>query len=167
MDGIEVWLEIEEAPRYLVSSLGRVQNRMTGRILSQSPNTRGYPKVRLVIGNRLWTRPVHKLVSEAFFDGDHSDLEVNHDDGCKTNNFIANLEWTTHSKNMKHAVRTGLFTPSGGSKKVPVRIVETGEIFDSLNACARAIGGRHGCIQQCLNGRQRSHRGYTFEYVDD
>jgi len=167
MDGIEVWLEIEEAPRYLVSSLGRVQNRMTGRILSQSPNTRGYPKVRLVIGNRSWTRSVHRLVSEAFFDGDHTGLEPNHGDGQKHNNYIANLEWTTHKKNMIHAVRTGLFTPSGGSKKVPIRIVETDEFFDSISSCARAIGGRHGSIQQCLDGRQRSHKGYTFEYVDD
>lgn len=48
-----------------------------------------------------------------------------------------------------------------------VRIVETGEEFESLASCARYIDGRIENIYKCLAGRLRKHRGYTFEYVDD
>lgn len=48
-----------------------------------------------------------------------------------------------------------------------VRIVETGEEFQSLSACARHIDGHVENIYKCLSGRLRKHRGYTFEYVDD
>jgi NUMOD4 motif/HNH endonuclease len=160
----EIWLEIEEAPRYLISSLGRVQNRMTGRILKASPNNAGYPNVTLQLGNgqRIF-RGVHVLVAEAFYYGDHSGLEPNHDDGVKTNNFVANLEWMTHSKNMLHAYRTGLWNPPAGT---PIRIIETGDVFDSQHDCARAMGWRQSDIANCLSGRQKSHHGYHFEYID-
>lgn len=45
-----------------------------------------------------------------------------------------------------------------------VRILETGEIFDSAEECAKAIGGSTSGISKCINGRLERHKGFTFVY---
>lgn len=159
---MEHWIEIDEAPRYLVSSAGRVQNRMTGLILKPALAGKGYAYVRIMIDGKPQNRYVHRLMADAFYSGDYKHLQVNHDDGVKVNNQIWNLEWSTPLSNTRHAIRTGL----SNLGERPVRIVETGECFDSLMSCARAINGSQANITACLKGRRRSHRGYTFEFVD-
>jgi hypothetical protein len=47
----------------------------------------------------------------------------------------------------------------------PVRIVETGEVFESLAQCARWIGGSSMTISRCLSGKRKTHLGFTFEYI--
>lgn len=49
----------------------------------------------------------------------------------------------------------------------PVRIIETGEVYPSSGACARAIGGDQGTITACLKGRHKTHHGYHYEYAED
>jgi hypothetical protein len=114
-------------------------------------------------GERL-TRTIHRLVAMAFYDGWTPDLEVNHFDTDKANNFVGNLEWLTHAQNQAHASRTGRMRNSGRTK-TPVRIIETGEVYPSLTECARKIGGHSGSIHACLIGRSSHHKGYTFEYA--
>lgn len=54
-----------------------------------------------------------------------------------------------------------------GHKGTPVRIVETGETFESQAECAKKINGIQGNIALCLIGKRHTHRGYHFEYVKD
>jgi len=58
------------------------------------------------------TELVHRLVAKAYI-GEPSNSEeritVNHKDGNKKNNAVENLEFITHSKNLYHAVETGLY----------------------------------------------------------
>lgn len=159
----EVWLVIDEAPRYSVSSFGRVRNDETGRILKC--DSKGYQVVCLDLDDgRRFTRYVHRLVAKAFYDGWADDLEVNHDDTDKSNNYVGNLEWVTHAENQAHASRSGVMINSGRTK-TKVRIIETGAVYVSQAECARAINGRQSSIYAVLSGRLNSHRGYTFEYV--
>ena len=158
----EVWLVIEEAPKYLISSLGRVQNIKSGRILKPGMTRMGYLKVVLpCIDCRWYNLYIHRLVCCAFF-GRYDDLEVNHLDGVKTNNFVGNLEWTTRLENMRHARRIGLHSTYFGR----IRIIETGQICESQAECARAIGGQKTGVRRVLNGVQPKHKGYSFEYVE-
>lgn len=157
----EIWMEIEEAPKYLVSSLGRVQNIKSGRILKPGITRTGYLKVQIPdIDGVVHNLYVHRLVCCAFF-GRYDDLEVNHIDGVKWNNFVGNLEWTTHIENIHHGFQLGLLHGNIGR----IRIVETGEIFDTQAECARAINGQKTGVRRVLNGIQPSHKGYSFEYV--
>jgi hypothetical protein len=48
---------------------------------------------------------VHAMVAEAFIGPCPAGLEVNHRNGVKIDNAVANLEYMTHSKNLFHAVR--------------------------------------------------------------
>jgi hypothetical protein len=104
----EYWLDVKDVPNYEVSNLGNVRNKKTGRILRQMFNCEG-GYLRVNIGGR--HRYVHRLVADAFFDGDHSNCDVNHIDGNRTNNFIGNLEWCTRQENIHHAFDTGLRYP--------------------------------------------------------
>lgn len=123
------------------------------------------------------TERVHRLVASAFVPNPDNKSDVNHIDGNKLNNHYTNLEWVTKSENMRHAYDTGLATihptygmrghknPNAGRKHVKVLLVETGVIYDSVSECARAIGGNDAHIHDCMNGKQRTHRGYHFERV--
>lgn len=159
---MEAWLPIDGYPNYAVSSNGRIKNIKTGRILKQNNNSHGYPSVSLFNSNGQKNMKVHRLVAETFYDCDCDGLDVNHIDGDKRNNFVGNLEWCTRRENVQHAFDTGLKTPS---RQVPIRIIETGEVFNSIRECARHIGGDHSAIRRCLMGIEGSCKGYTFEYI--
>lgn len=161
---MEIWLEIEEAPRYLISNIGRVVNRMNDHILKPFDSGNGYLKVNLIHNGKMLQRYVHRLVAETFYDlNDIDGLCVNHVDGDKLNNCVWNLEWVSYSDNNKHALRTGLRKPSHMRS---IRLIETGEVFSSLAECSRSIDGTLKGVWKALNGQTRSHRGYTFEYVE-
>lgn len=159
---MERWLSCKEIPTYEVSSEGRVRNSKTGRLMKTSVNSKGYPQVCLHSACKQYTRPIHRLVADAFYDGDHTGLDVNHIDGNKTNNHISNLEWCTRQENLRHAYDTGLKPPL---KRTRVRIIETGEIFNSLTDCSKAINGDRCQIRRCLDGKEKTCRGYHFELV--
>jgi hypothetical protein len=118
VDDIEEWRVVERDKRYEVSSLGRVRRATAGnkthagRILKPSWARPGYFYVRFWIDGRRVKVFVHVLVAEAFVSTRPTPRhEVNHRDAIKTNNHVANLEWTTHHGNMTHAYALGLVPP--------------------------------------------------------
>lgn len=170
-----MWTQIKNFPSYSVSDDGKVRNdkREKQKSLKRTPD--GYLAVDLYKDGKRTTAKVHRLVSEAFIQNPDNLPQINHMDGDKFNNSVSNLEWVSAKDNMAHALKTGLWHPSygmlgkknphGGRPGVQIRIVETGEIFQSITDCARAIGGNDRHICDCLSGRQVTHRGYHFEYV--
>ena len=162
----ETWRNIADHPSYQVSNSGRVINKNTNRLLKPRADRKGYLRVYLYNSTgKPVDRLVHRLVAEAFHGGKHPDLDVNHIDGRKNNNSSTNLEWCTRSENLKHCYRNGLRN-SPHNRCKPVRIVETGEVFDSVRSCARYLGCEHSNISLCLHGIQKSCKGYHFEFCD-
>lgn len=161
-------------PNYLVSDDGRVR-RIDSDTDHSVRDKKGYPAVDLYERGKRNTERVHRLVAKAFIPNPDNKPEVNHKDGDKHNNRVSNLEWVTCKENCEHAWENGLVKPSygmqgkknpnAGRKGKPIRIVETGEVFGTLEECEKAIGGNNRHINDCLRGRQRTHRGYHFEYV--
>lgn len=166
---MERWKKIKDFSDYMISNLGRVKSLKTNKIMTIYTNKKGYSQIKLFKDSKHHSKYVHLLVGEAFLKGFKPGLEINHKDGNKSNNAVTNLEWITHADNIKHAIKNGLFTPY----KLPprphegkkVRIVETGEVFDSLTKCAEHIGGFKTAISACLLGKVKTHKGFHFEEV--
>lgn len=159
------WKSVPNYSNYEVSDDGRVKNKKRNRLLKPRI-VKGYHRVVLCEQNVCRPITVHRLVADVFCPGDHTGLQVNHKDGNKTNNCANNLEWVTQSENNYHAYRTGLRTPPCPSRR-RVRIVETGEEFDTLSACARHIQGSKRHVGECIDGIRKTHKGYHFEEIYD
>ena len=160
----ELWKEWPQDPRIMVSNMGNVisYKRGAGYPLKVYHNNGGYQMVNAG-GRHNSSQPVHRLVAETWIPNPNHYGDVNHINGDKSNNRVENLEWVTRSQNISHAYRTGL--NKGRHKGTPVRIVETGETYESIRECARRIGGKHEAISACLAGKRSTHRGYHFEYA--
>lgn len=170
---MEEWREISENENYLVSNTGKVRrkNSLTDKPLRDND---GYLVTDLYKDGKRKTVRVHRLVAKEFIPNPSDKPAINHKDGDKYNNNVSNLEWVTSKENSRHAWENGLMKPSygmkgksnpnGGRKGKPIQIIETGEVFQTLKECEEAIGGNNRHINDCLKGRQKTHRGYSFRY---
>lgn len=162
------WIKSNRNEYYDINIDGYVRNSRNNNVLTNSPNNNGYMTVSL--GKRMPGQLVHILVAEAFVPGYKAGLDVNHKNGNKQDNRAENLEWCTRSDNIKHAFESGLAHghkgPNAGTPPRKVRIVETGEEFDSQAECARAINGSISRISMCVHDSNKRHKGYHFEHVD-
>jgi hypothetical protein len=75
-----------------------------GDLVKQSLGSDGYWRVNLKRESGAMTsHHIHRLLMLTFCPPPRDGLQVNHKDGIKTNNDLANLEWVTDRKNLHHA----------------------------------------------------------------
>lgn len=99
----EVWKDIPGFENlYQVSSWGNVRRILN---INQTTTRSGYPDVRLQVGKKTWSKPVHILVANIFLQKEDHHEVVNHKDGNIKNNNINNLEWVTQRENVTHSYR--------------------------------------------------------------
>lgn len=165
------WIDIPGFPKHQISDEGKIRYKNTGRILRGHVNSSGYLDVWLTHTER---RLVHRLVMESFIGPPpFPNAQVNHIDCDRLNNRLENLEWCTPSENIRWGVTHGNIEPMKGLIKAteinrkPVRIIETGQIFNSLQACANYLGVTRGNISRVLTGERKGQRihGYHIEYA--
>lgn len=93
---------------YYVCDLGGVYscyNRVKGLIaLKQTQHKSGYLVVTLSKDKKQKVYKVHQLIANAFIKEEKHHECINHIDGDKTNNVLANLERCTFSQNRQHAI---------------------------------------------------------------
>lgn len=177
-------VEIESAPGYFISELGIVYGpgsigrRGYHELNSYVNDNYGHHVVDLYIDGRRHHRYVASLVAEAFIPNPHGYPEVRHMDGNPHNNHVSNLEWGTHTDNMRDALRHGTFhhfTPAEDEMalrvlRTPVRAmnIKTGESYEfaSQADAARELGVYQANINHVLTGYYKQTGGYTFEKID-
>lgn len=134
---------------YMVSDLGNVmateprRGSQVFKPMRQSMTGSGYPKVVLRKRGKSTNAMVHRLVAAAFLPNPEHKDEVNHIDGNKKNNRLANLEWVTRSENALHASR--VLGKHGGGVEHSVKITPdiAREIFTADGSFA-SIGRKYG-----------------------
>lgn len=102
-----------------VKRIGYVVDRACNRpgMFKPLPTGGGYRSVTFAVnGVRRWFY-IHILVMLAFMGPRPHGLVVNHKNGDKTDNRLANLEYVTSAENNRHALRTGLNTQFGETSK--------------------------------------------------
>jgi hypothetical protein len=99
------------------------------------------------------THYVHRLVAEAFIGRPTDCNEVNHLDGDKGNNHVSNLEWTTHSGNLQHAVKTGLHGKTALTPELVRQVRRLLAQGKSLAAVAKTVGVTPSAINHIKQGR--------------
>lgn len=160
---------------YEVSSLGNVRSldkeikanlvnneyvNRTGRILKQK-EVKGYKTVSLCVDYEATTWRVHRLVAMAFIPNPDSKPQVNHIDGNPSNNCVNNLEWCTAKENQWH--RRNILGKTSNGRETPVRCVELGWCFPTIQGAADWLGLQKSHICHCLKGDRNTAGGYHFE----
>lgn len=97
-----IWksLDFINLPNLEISEYGDLRRKSDGFVYKKVKQNNGYLRYK-------WST-VHKLVALAFVPNVLNKDKINHIDGNKENNHFSNLQWCTHSENMKHAVKNNL-----------------------------------------------------------
>ena len=92
---------------YLVSSLGRIKNKDTNKIL-KGTDKKGYRAVSLALsvptGHAEKRFSIHRLVAEAFLDNPEHLPEIDHINGIRDDNRVENLRWSSRLDNVNNPI---------------------------------------------------------------
>lgn len=107
----EIWKHCPNIPDLLISNLGRFVRVSSNSMITGFITSGGYVTLDVSGSGRF---SAHRLIAQAFIPNPENKPEVNHINGNKIDNRVANLEWVTPSENMQHAHLTGLKKPLVG-----------------------------------------------------
>ena len=121
--------------------------KISSTIMKVRINNCGYAEVRLTKNKISKTTFIHILLAKVFIPNPTDKPEVNHINGNKLDNRLINLEWVTHSENMKHAYENGLI-------KKAKQVIDTcsGKEFSSTREAAKVYGINFSTLKNYLNG---------------
>lgn len=163
--------EVRSVDRHVTCSNGAIYKRK-GKLLKQSvtigrgskDHKCGYSVVNLRMPGHAKVWPVHKLVALAFIPNELGLPTINHKDGNKQNNAVANLEWVSFRDNNVHALKCGLRSPRGNKIAQFTKDGQFVAEYASMMDAERRTGVTHMNISQCLSGRTNSAGGFIWKH---
>ena len=135
---------------YEASDDGQIRRVGSSIILKPWTDPNGYLHVKLHRHGDKKTILLHRLISKTFLGHRRKGQEVNHKNGVKSDNNRSNLEYCSHSRNMKHAYRTGLITRTRRGEGSPGSKLKSKDIYTirlmkkSKRYTMRSIGNHFG-----------------------
>ena len=128
--------------KYLISKNGDVINSKTNQKLNYEKMRNGYLRVTIYHNGRKRFL-LHRLVAHCYLKNPQNKPQINHIDGNKLNNNVANLEYVTQTENINHAFKIGLRHGKKGSEHSRSKIIldlETGIFYYGRREAAIANG---------------------------
>ena len=135
---------------------GRIWSASAKRWMKPTVRTNGYCYVSVLFAGRNRSLTLSRVIWE-YVHGPIPDLlEVNHKDGNKLDNGIANLELLTTQGNQLHALATGLYVPRRGSAKGRRASITEAQAAEILDLCRQRvsqyeIARRYGISQAAVS----------------
>lgn len=174
--------------KYMVSDCGRIRSvdRFTekqhqfyrGRIISQRDSSKShvrsktkYKTVTLYDNGKSIDIEVHRIVATAFIENPGGKKCVNHKDGNGSNNSVDNLEWCTHSENVRHSMDIlGNDPRKWKSKRVLQKTVDGKLIkeWESAWEIQRQLKFSQVSISRCCRRQKKSGiiYGYLWDFAE-
>ena len=153
------WLPCTESTEHSVSDTGLIKNKH-GRILRGTSFPNGYRGIVFV--QRGKTHLIHRLVLSAFVRPAEEKETANHKNGIRSDNRIENLEWMSHSDNIKHSHAMLKRKPHAWSTPVLLTQGAVKIRFDNMHEAAKFLGRVHGSVRSAFVNKHLC-RGYTVE----
>ena len=147
----EEWQQNDDIDTYEISNKGRVKNILTGHILKSQKDRHGDDVVHVYKQGKRYKKRIKRLVAETFIDKHIDDSYVDYIDPLKSDD--------------KNSTDNLQICPKNHGKKI--RVTETGEVFDSITECSKALGMSISTISKCTNYPFYNNRlGLHFESID-
>ena len=179
----EKWLDITNYEGlYQISNYGRVKGLKNNIIIKPLRSKHTNHRYIVSLSNRNVVKQVkcHRLVAEAFVPNPNNLPEVNHKNPVTENicdNRASELEWVTHSDNMRWRVLCGnspknTFIKNGenvNNKRV-VQLDKNGvylQTFPSLRKAMEVTGIHDTSISKVCHGVIKTAGGYKFMFKED
>lgn len=171
-------INIKEIQKYYnITEYGEVYSKIKNRWLKPQVNSVGYVMYFLSYPVKRWYT-AHSLVAGKFIGERPMGYDINHLDGEKGNNHYNNLEYITHSENIKKGYRIGFrqsywkgktkLSPQlitrvkmSNAKKRPVKYGSV--TYDSIGGCAQSLGTYREAIYRGL--KKGSFRGVNISLL--
>lgn len=186
MTDIEIWKDIKDYEGLFqvsnwgrVKSLGNGKTHKTSRIRKFYKSNRGYLRVNLSKNGETKKYSVHRLVAEAFLENPENKPHINHkiegDEGKTINMVFFNedgsvdeerttIEWVTVKENCNYGTHNERIAKA--LSKPILQLTLDGHLireWDSMSECGRN-GFFHSAISLCCRGKQKTHKGFRWEY---
>ena len=153
--GVQFWASTHGRIKLPSGKITRGNENNNGYLDFKTTKTSGDAKIRIMF-------LVHRFIMAAFHGP--SELHVNHKNGIKTDNSLSNLEYTTLSGNMQHAVDTGL-----SNAKSVRQFLLNGDLiaeYISIREAAYENNISTTSIINACKGRQTTAGQFKWEYTN-
>jgi len=125
----EEWRQVVDFENYWVSNFGQVKSEKT---VLQTTLMRGYALCGLWLNGKRFSRPVHRLVLEAFVGLRPEGKEAAHINGVRDDNRLENLMWATKEENAKHRDLHGTTMKGDNHFRAKLKESDIPDILDRL-----------------------------------
>ena len=175
---------IKDYDNYYISKCGKVLKLYKNqkiRLLKERICPKGYNILYLYKNSKGKNQRVHRLVAQTFIQNTDKKPHINHIDGNPLNNNVSNLEWCTHSENIRHSFKSlnRVSGRKGKTGKLNYNSRKIGQykdgkllnIFYGLGEIDRKfkknkING--ACVYYTLNKKNNNfYQGYEWFYLND